>query len=33
MDRGHGATLMGLGGDVRVVPREDGTLVRLEREL
>lgn len=33
MDRGHGATLMGLGGAVKVLPGEEGTLVTLEREL
>lgn len=33
MDRGHGATLMGLGGTVKVLPGEEGTLVTLEREL
>ncbi|NYJ02534.1 signal transduction histidine kinase/DNA-binding response OmpR family regulator [Nocardioides thalensis] len=33
MDRGHGATLMGLGGEVRVLPGDTGTLVTLEREL
>lgn len=33
MDRGHGATLMGLGGEVRVLPGDAGTLVTLEREL
>lgn len=33
MDRGHGATLMGMGGEVRVLPGDSGTLVTLEREL
>lgn len=33
MDRGHGATLMGLGGEVRVLPGDAGTLVTLERDL
>jgi anti-sigma regulatory factor (Ser/Thr protein kinase) len=33
MDRGHGATLMGLAGSVKVLSGDGGTLVTLEREV